>query len=388
MVALHSGSVFSANKPIQTMIVESEDELYSEDAYLDYCLELRQRLHSNDEALEHLKPRVFAYANEDLEEAFQEALMGCVGNRVVRKVTLDRIPNLPSALRRVSGLLHLEQLVVNDHKMVTLPLPRLTSLFLLQRPTRNKGLCRVKVATRVSMETQKQVEDLASSLVDLRHLEILSLRLSSQNPSLVLDPVLSACSCLPRLERLHLRFTDVRETPMFEIETLEAFLRDAPALQRLELDNMGLEDDHAVALSRPLRNNSTLLSLDLSRNPEVGFKGHMAFRRALVHNVTLQKFVSQPTSTGRLRQLQEDIQKQLLLHRLSPTTTPEQWLEALERANEISVDALFSILRRRPTLCQTRQLVVQTQVPLEVVHWNVVTPPNTPPHWKPVRPMI
>jgi hypothetical protein len=298
---------------------------------------LRDSLLANDPSLTRLEPWAgmeavpfsFHYLEDyDVQQALVDCFAACLGNHTVTSVVLQALPEpeLCQALLHISSLVNLRELrIVNNTKSQSLNLTVLTkfmqahhSTLIAHRATLKKtktrsskatnigpfGLQRLYLTTRLQIMSQAHIADFAMCLgtqANCSTLQSLSLKLiprcSIQEPNLTLDPMLQACAALPMLETVRLSAGydhNPYDRPLVSPAVLRALLwtsnNSNNSLQRLCLENFGLESRHVETVACQLKDNTILTRLDLPRNPRIGVTAWEAVAKVLQErsNCTLE----------------------------------------------------------------------------------------------------
>jgi hypothetical protein len=298
---------------------------------------LRDSLLANDPSLTRLEPWQgmdaipfsFHYLEDyDVQQALADCFAACLGNQTVTSVVLQALPEpeLCQALHHISSLVNLRELrIVNNTKSQSLNLTVLTtflqahhSTLIAHRATSKKtktrsskvtnigpfGLQRIYSTTRLQIMSQAHIADFATCLgtqANCSTLQSLSLKLiprcSIQEPNLTLDPILQACAALPVLQTVRLSAGydhNPYDRPLVSAAVLRALLwtrsNTNSSLQRLCLENVGLESHHVETVACQLKENTALIRLDLPRNPHIGATAWEAVAKVLQErsNCTLQ----------------------------------------------------------------------------------------------------
>jgi hypothetical protein len=279
---------------------------------------LRDSLRANDPSLIRFDlwqgmeavaiPYAFQFLEDDrVQQALTDCLTACQGNTTVQSVVLQALPEpeLCQALSHVSGLVNLRELrIVHNHKSQSLPVTVLTQFLIGQDQRKHqgkhlqvnkKGLLRIYLTTRLQITSQAQIDQLSASLAQhCPTLASLSLKLiprcSIQEPDLSLDPILQACAALPHLQTVRLSAGydhNPYGRPLVSAGALESLLQQTStklqccSLQRLALENFGLQSRHVETVAKVLITNTVLTRIDLPRNPHVGVSAWQAVARVL-----------------------------------------------------------------------------------------------------------
>jgi len=354
------------------------DRLLRNDPYLT-CLEPWQGMESVPFACHYLE-------SQDVQVALRDCLAACQGNTACRKVHLQALPEpeLCQALQLTSALLNLQDFTVRHHSVSqSLPCQVLTAFIESQRPLAKKynleqrrtGLMRLSCQTRLQIQQQQQIQDLATAIGFQRHMQHLTLHLlprcSIQQPDLSFNCLLEHCAALPQLQTLKLVAGYEHNPygrPLVSVSVLETLLRsNQTALRHVELDNFGLTDAHVHAVAASLATTTRTASrprapvlerLSLPRNPHVSVTAWNAVVTALqtnwtllhcqtgyeggIHAPALSAGTTTPSSTGTLQQQESvhlEIQLVTFLNRigrgalLQGSTTDIDWFRCLTVAN-------------------------------------------------------
>jgi hypothetical protein len=374
-------------KPIHSFIMEQ--------TLIDRFHQLRDSLLANDPSLTRLEPWQgmeaipfsFHYLeDEDVHQALIDCFTACKGNTTVQSVVLHALPEpeLCVALQHISGLVNLRELrMVNNTKSQSLNLTVLTTFLQAHQATlmkfkkknqtrtqtRRFGLQRIYLTTRLQITSQAQIDDFATCLgtqPNCSTLQSLSLKLiprcSIQEPNLTLDPILQACAALPVLQTVRLS-AGYDHNPYGRSLVSPAALRallwqshqhqksgssstSKSSLQRICLENFGLQSRHVETVAWQLQDNTSLTRLDLPTNPHVGVGAWQAVAKVLQgSNGTLQTCLF---DTGRqqphgqnsplLETVHQEIQlatflNRLGIHELLQTSCHHAWIDRLTQAN-------------------------------------------------------
>jgi hypothetical protein len=287
---------------------------------------LREQLLANDPSLTRLEPWQgmeavpfsFHYLEDyDVQRALVDCFAACLGNHTVTSVVLQALPEpeLCQALLHISSLVNLRELrIVNNTKSQSLNLTVLTNFLQAHHSTltqfkrkrsnkatgRSFGLQRIYLTTRLQMTSQAHIAKFAMCLgtqSNCSTLQSLSLKLiprcSIQEPNLTLDPMLHACAALPVLQTVRLSAGydhNPYGRPLVSPAALRALLWTRSNLQRLCLENFGLQSLHVETVACQLKDNTVLTRLDLPRNPHIGVTAWQSVAKVLQEgsNRTLQ----------------------------------------------------------------------------------------------------
>jgi hypothetical protein len=325
--------------------------------------------------------------DKDVHQALVDCFTACQGNTTVQSVVLQALPEpeLCLALQYISGLMNLRELrIVNNTKSQSLNLTVLTTCLQAHQATlmkfkkKNKtktktnrgfGLQRIYLTTRLQITSQTQITAFATCLgtqSNCSSLQSLSLKLiprcSIQEPDLTLDSMFHACAALPVLQTVRLAAGydhNPYGQPLVSPAALRALLWQSQqhsgcsshsngnsSLQRICLENFGLQSRHVETIACQLKDNTVLTRLDLPTNPHVGVTAWQAVAKVLQgpnSNCTLQTCLfdtgRQPTSQNPLLEtVYQEIQlatflNRLGIHELLQKSCHQTWINRLTQAN-------------------------------------------------------
>jgi hypothetical protein len=330
------------------------------------------------------------------EEVNQDALDDCLRelkdvaaeNQHIETVTLVGLPepDLQNAFKAIRCLPDLKSLQVLHIPRGQCPRVQ-TVTAMLQKL--GGGLQHLHIETAIQVPSQAAADLLAAALklhsATLRHvhLHLVPRCRNIQRPNIHMDVLLQALAC-EKLQTCELVLgyeNNPYGQPMVSTSVLNQFLTSSTALERLQLDNFGLNNDNLSTLAQHVKRCSSLRHLLLRKNPNVTAACMEQLCQAIEeNNFSLQtcqlwsnpgKHVVEaslynkrlsPRAAAIVRQ-QKQLDCLCTLNKLGrgellkDASNNEAWVEAIATAEQVnadtSLDAVYTLLRSNPTLVKS-----------------------------------
>lgn len=243
---------------------------------------LTRRLASQDETLSHWEPWLGAFADlllehYHVEEAFHRCVQAAHRNTVVHAVTLRCLPERELQLAIQNLPQHTRQLVVEkSSRSQTLPSSAFATV-----GDHCPRMEKLHVDTRITVRSPTDVHRLASSLDRLSSsLQDISLHIlprcrSFTDPKVDLSPLLENLRDFRSVSLTAGYDHNCYHKPLVTPDALRLFLQNNPHLQKLQLDNFGLRDEHLACWSAK---TPQLRTLQLAKHPPHSFTPAALYR--------------------------------------------------------------------------------------------------------------
>ena len=276
----------------------------------------------------------------------------------VQALSQEQLNELLQALSHIETLEALEVAIphVNHDAKVT-------SDTLLQLFRRSSNLKTLFLWPFVTVDGQGAIDALSEAVLQcskMKQLALLNILLTDDDENLSFDPLLASLSNLPELDVLQIA-AGLQANARCPIgETALANLVRSSSLNGLAVRNLGLNDRHCAILAEFLEQSSSdsepetrpLQVLDLRFNAISG-DGYHVLRQALENNFSLHWLETDLAN----KEMQLEIDFLLLLNRAGrftylkdPTATRREKIDVFSRTED-SLDAIYFLLTRNPTIC-------------------------------------